>query len=158
MKRERETLEKQRRRMEDERKEREMESYQPWGRSGGGAPHTNPDGSVVRSVAGSSRKMQELQGSQNGFGNGPRDMSRFPPAPPTQAYPDANVSMQTRPQEDYSGYQTQDVFGGNSNAFLDTLRALALNPNQMQNLFSSDGTAASSSFPPAYFLFFSQHL
>jgi hypothetical protein len=44
-------------RLEDERKEQEIASYSPWGKGGGGAPHRNADGSVMRNVAGASRKM-----------------------------------------------------------------------------------------------------
>lgn len=36
-----------------------------------------------------------------------------------------------------NGYQTEDIFAANSNPFLDTLRSLALNPSQINNLLSA---------------------
>lgn len=48
-----------------------------------------------------------------------------------------------------NGYQTEDIFASTSNPFLDTLRSLALNPSQINNLLSTLPAAGNPSLQPA---------
>ncbi len=80
----------------------------------------------------------ELQGS-NMFGGArpqPQQAQQFqqqqqqtlPPAPGGHEYISSD-----------GGYQTEDIFGGQRNSFLETLRSLALNPSQLNSLFQGNG-------------------
>ena len=105
----------------------------------------------------------ELQGS-NIFSSSNKE--QFPPAFDRQITsnnlePQRNVNFQSDPgsfnstyqsQLASGGYQTQDIFGGNTNPFIETLRALALNPSQINHLLSNLPATATPSLqiPPRY--------
>ncbi|KAJ3090777.1 hypothetical protein HK102_002736 [Quaeritorhiza haematococci] len=104
--------EKMRIRMEDEKKEKEIAEYNPWGKAGAGAPMRNSDGSL------------------HGRRKGP---FQDPDNPGETSSPMAQTSQ---PQP---GYQPQDLFGGNN--FLESLRNLTLGGGGGDSLLLSNGAA-----------------
>jgi hypothetical protein len=92
----------------------------------------------------------ELQGS-NIFSNSNR--AQFPPAHDLNQVPTINQQQMggnfgMQPEQGNigqghiynplaNGYQTEDIFATTTNPFIETLRSLALNPNQISTLLSS---------------------
>ncbi|ORY45586.1 hypothetical protein BCR33DRAFT_170711 [Rhizoclosmatium globosum] len=73
MKKEREDMEKQRRRAEEIKKEREMEQFNPWGKAGAGAPLRNSDGTVstnLRNTRSDPNNPQQSHNMSNQYGGG----------------------------------------------------------------------------------------
>ncbi|KAJ3039701.1 hypothetical protein HDV00_011933 [Rhizophlyctis rosea] len=100
-KKEKQARENATRRMEDEKKEQEMAQYNPFGRSGAGAPARNQDGTI------SGRRMQ--------LPPQPHPHPRAPP--PGSMYPPSNTTQQG------GEYATQDIFANGN--FIEQVRGLA---------------------------------
>ncbi len=103
----------------------------------------------------------ELQGS-NIF-SGDSNRGHFPPAIDNHSSPNQQ-QMNGNINSDYgnlsighgnaynpiaNGYQTQDIFAATSNPIIESLRALALNPSQINNLLTNLPSSGDHALPPA---------